>query len=313
MNDSATISAIIPCYNHAHFLRECLKSLCEQTFGDWEAIVVDDASPDSPEILRVVAERADPRIKVVHNAINRGIAASQNIGARASLGRYLVFVDADDFLRPTYFEKTVSVLEAHADIEVVFTAFERFGAESGIIFDKAYKSRFGEVFAALRYWIPGAGPVMRRHVWERIGGFCEDRRLHGPQDRVFWISSIGVVPDQNVMQLDEPLYCYRIHEASTSLNAQKKAHYQYQVIAEHCKTILDRLMLRKKFIAAGHLVSVSSSFYHSRPWQGLWLSLRGFMYDPSNLKLRKAVVYYLKELTPPSVRRVYRSLKRGVS
>ena len=96
---------IIPVYNVAPYLRECLDSVLAQTFGDWECLCVDDGSTDgSGEILDEYAKK-DARFRVVHQR-NRGLSAARNRGIDCALaraqGHYLTFIDADDWVAPNY-------------------------------------------------------------------------------------------------------------------------------------------------------------------------------------------------------------------
>ena len=94
------VSVIIPCHNAAPFLRECLQSVSAQTFPDWEIIAVDDCSTDgSPEILEEFAV-GEPRARLIRHAENRGVSASRNDGLDRAAGRFVMFLDADDFLPP---------------------------------------------------------------------------------------------------------------------------------------------------------------------------------------------------------------------
>ena len=88
-------SIIIPVYNVAPYLRECLDSVLAQTFTDWEAICVDDGSTDgSGAILDEYAEK-DRRFCLVRQE-NQGVGAARNVGLKQALGKYIVFLDADD-------------------------------------------------------------------------------------------------------------------------------------------------------------------------------------------------------------------------
>ena len=91
------VSVVIPVYNSAKYLRECLDSVIAQTFSDWEVVAIDDGSPDeSPAILDEYAAR-DARFKVVYKA-NGGVSAARNDGLDAATGEYVLFVDSDDYL-----------------------------------------------------------------------------------------------------------------------------------------------------------------------------------------------------------------------
>ena len=91
------VSVVIPVYNSAKYLRECLDSVVAQTFSDWEVVAVDDGSSDnSPAILDEYAAK-DSRIKVIHKA-NGGVSAARNDGLAAASGEYVLFADSDDLL-----------------------------------------------------------------------------------------------------------------------------------------------------------------------------------------------------------------------
>lgn len=95
------ISVVIPVYNCGPYLDDCLNSLVAQTWKNWEAILVDDGSTDdSPAKCDAWAER-DARVQVIHQQ-NQGVSAARNAGIDAAKGKYLAFVDADDWVEPEY-------------------------------------------------------------------------------------------------------------------------------------------------------------------------------------------------------------------
>ena len=115
------VSVIIPVYNAAKHLEECIRSVCEQTLKNIEIICVDDSSTDhSLEILRNLAKE-DSRIRVVMQG-NAGAGAARNHGLRLAQGRYLSFLDADDFFDPQMLEKAFQKAEDEQSDLVVFKA-----------------------------------------------------------------------------------------------------------------------------------------------------------------------------------------------
>lgn len=114
------ISVIIPAYNAAGYLERCLGSLRDQTFEDWEAVCVDDGSTDGTGALLDTFAAGDPRIRVIHKA-NEGVSVARNTGVSQAEGRYLLFVDSDDFLHPRTMEITFSLAERDGSDLVCFT------------------------------------------------------------------------------------------------------------------------------------------------------------------------------------------------
>lgn len=124
-----TVSVIVPVYNTSEFLERCCSSLKAQTFEDWEAIFVDDGSRDkSPAMVDDFAKR-DSRIKVVHQA-NGGLSAARNSGLECACGKYIAFLDSDDFLHPQTLDLSVAAAEKDGSDLVAFT------------YDRAYRTRY---------------------------------------------------------------------------------------------------------------------------------------------------------------------------
>ena len=122
------VSVLIPAYNAVRFLDRCLHSLQAQTFPDWEAVCVDDGSTDGTGALldRYVAE--DRRIRVLHKP-NAGVSAARNDALKQAEGRYILFVDSDDFLHPQTLEICLGLAERDGSDIVAFN------------YDHAYRNR----------------------------------------------------------------------------------------------------------------------------------------------------------------------------
>ena len=119
------ISVLIPVYNAAEYLARCLDSIIAQTYSDWEVIAVDDGSKDnSYQILQQYAEK-DNRIIAVTKE-NEGPGLTRNYALELAQGEYIVFVDADDYIEPVYFEELEKcVHENGADVVFIDVIQER--------------------------------------------------------------------------------------------------------------------------------------------------------------------------------------------
>ncbi|MBQ3765557.1 MAG: glycosyltransferase [Bacteroidales bacterium] len=114
------ISVIIPVFNAERFLDRCIGSVRDQTFGDWEAVCVDDGSTDRSGVMLDGYAELDPRIRVVHKA-NEGVSIARNVALEAAGGRFILFLDSDDFLHPQAMEITFSLAERDGSDVVAFT------------------------------------------------------------------------------------------------------------------------------------------------------------------------------------------------
>lgn len=125
MPDNPTISIIIPVYNVERFLHRCLDSVLNQTFQDWEAICVNDGSPDnSAAILNEYAAR-DARFKIITKE-NGGISDARNVGTAAARGKYILYLDSDDFIHLQLLEITHYLAEKNNADMVTFNYDTRF-------------------------------------------------------------------------------------------------------------------------------------------------------------------------------------------
>lgn len=119
-------SIIIPIYNVAPYLVECLNSVLMQTFGDWECICIDDGSTDgSGAILNEYAAR-DERFRVIYQQ-NGGVSSARNVGLATSIGDWVLFQDGDDVIHPSTLGKLVEIVRNHCDLDAVLFNLKRFG------------------------------------------------------------------------------------------------------------------------------------------------------------------------------------------
>ena len=110
------ISVIVPVYNVAAYLPQCMDSILSQSYEALEVILIDDGSTDGSGALCDAYEKKDPRVRVIHQK-NGGAASAKNAGLRIATGEYLTFVDSDDFLEPGAYLFMVSTLESYgADV-----------------------------------------------------------------------------------------------------------------------------------------------------------------------------------------------------
>ena len=111
-------SIIIPVYNVEEYLDRCLKSILNQTYSNYEVIIVNDGSPDNSDNIIKSYEKEDKRFKE-YKKVNGGLSDARNYGLKYATGDYLIFIDADDYIESNYLEKVNDVLERNKDIDVL--------------------------------------------------------------------------------------------------------------------------------------------------------------------------------------------------
>jgi glycosyltransferase involved in cell wall biosynthesis len=117
---SPKVSVIIPAYNNANFLGESIQSVLDQTYPNFEVIVVNDASPD--DTWAVVSQFPDPRVRYIVHEQNQGLSAARNTGIKASEGEVIALLDGDDLFHPEKFQAHVDFLEQHPEVGVTYNS-----------------------------------------------------------------------------------------------------------------------------------------------------------------------------------------------
>ena len=181
------VSIITPAYNAAGFIREALDSAFAQTFTDYEIIVVNDGSPDTEELERVL-EPDMHRIKYIKQE-NRGPSTARNTALRAASGIFIALLDSDDVWLPDYLQEQVRLMQADASVDVLYPDAEVFGdaPESGRRFMEICPSDGEVTFESLvrQQCTVMICAMARRETLLRLGGFDED--LRSSEDFDFWL------------------------------------------------------------------------------------------------------------------------------
>ena len=123
-----TVTVVIPCYNLGAYVNEAVQSVLDQTYRDFEILLIDDGSTD-PITRHLFASYRRPRTRILRTE-NQGLARTRNLGIREAAGRYVSFLDADDVLEPTFLERTVPVLEADPSLAFASCWLVGFGESS---------------------------------------------------------------------------------------------------------------------------------------------------------------------------------------
>jgi glycosyltransferase involved in cell wall biosynthesis len=207
------VSVIIPTYNSADYIEEALESVFEQTFQDFEIIVIDDGSTDGTgEILKKYGER----VKYLFQE-NGGPASARNRGIRIARGEYIAFLDADDLWVSTKLEKQVSLFHQRKHLGMVTTGACSFDEKGvfGYSTDKRKTLMVGDIARNifLRSNIGTPTVMVRKEVFDSIGFFEENIRQ--AEDDNMWIR---ITAHYDVELIDEALIKIRNHPGRMTLN-----------------------------------------------------------------------------------------------
>lgn len=230
------ISIIVPCYKQAQYLSECLQSVTDQTYQNWECIIVDDGSPDNTENIAKTWCLKDKRIKYLYKD-NGGLSAARNTGIAIAQGEWILPLDADDKIAAQYLELAVQVIENDDKVGIIYCEAEFFGDKSGKWELETYNFEKllikNQIFCSAFY---------KKEDWHRIGGYDENM-IYGYEDWEFWINLINITKPK-VKQISDIGFYYRIKSDSmnTNLNSflKKKFDMEMYVIQKHSDLYLKR-------------------------------------------------------------------------
>ncbi len=277
------VTIIIPCYNHGLYLAECLASLVAQTYPHWHAIVVDDASADIASIESVIQNATDPRIRLVRHTTNRGMSGARNTGFREAATELVLPVDADDRIEPDSLSALVACLQEDPSVDCAYGDVILFGRHAGLLQFSGPPA--GKKLTRIQDTIPGAGTLMRRQLWEKLGGYDEHETLrHGREDFEFWLRAFKT--GCKAMRVPQPLYHYR--QLHTSMETQARLHeheiveYIYHKHQDNFETAAES----RDFLARGYHHAALSWHLNGDQRQAFRLAFRAFRLWPSRVYLK---------------------------
>ena len=176
------VTIITPFYNTGPVFHETAQSVFQQSFQQWEWLIINDGSSDSESLSILNSYRdIDPRIMVIDHDTNKGLSAARNTGFRAAKSNYIVQLDSDDLLEPTAVEKWLWFLESNPEYSFCKGYSVGFGAKQ-YIWNKGFHG--GSEF--LKSNVVSPTVAIRKSIHEKVGGYDEDD-FSGLMDWDFWL------------------------------------------------------------------------------------------------------------------------------
>lgn len=224
------VSVVVPCFNQGPFLAEAIESVLAQTFPRLEIVVVEDHSTDGVT-RELVRHGVFPRTRIILNDTNRGVAATRNIGIRAARGPYILPLDADDTIAPTFVARALDEVQ-RGRADVCYAKVELFGTETG-----EFRLDPFSVPGMLRTNLVVNTALYRKAAWAAVGGYSEALTT-GLEDWDFWLSLLE--QGNRFRRLDAPLFFYRRHGPTRTDSARTTEPGLRALIYERHRGLFER-------------------------------------------------------------------------
>ena len=207
------ITVYITNYNYEKYIRASIESVLNQTLQDFELIIIDDGSTDDSKSI-IEGYRDHAHISIIYQQ-NKGLNITNNVAMRAAKGKYIMRLDADDFLKPNALEVMVNVLEEDHALGLVFPNYYYVDREGNITGEEK-RHNFEKEVSLYDQPAHGACTMIRLDFLKKLGGYNESFTCQDGYD--LWIKFIT---HHKVVNVDQPLFSYRRHGENLTTNEEK--------------------------------------------------------------------------------------------
>lgn len=230
---NSKVSVIVPCYNQAPYLSEALESVFNQTYSNWECLVIDDGSTDDSGRVAKEWTSKDSRFKYFPIA-NAGVSHARNFGIRQSGGEFILPLDGDDKISPNFLEEAVKAM-AGGEYILAYGTTKRFGAETG-----KWATRTYDYKRLLHENMFACTALYRRVDYDKTPGYSESMK-EGLEDWEFWLNLLN--EKSKVIKIKNIFLYYRRKPASRSMEISKAqdAKLKREIIKKH-QALYDRYL-----------------------------------------------------------------------
>ena len=231
------VSVITPVFNAEKYIAETIESVLQQTFADWEMLIIDDESKDQTvSIVERFVQQYPDKIRLLQQS-NQGPGAARNHGIREAQGEYIALLDADDLWLPHRLEEGVKVLDQNACIGLVHGKTRRLMEDGQIVDGPKRDPQYlnGWIFENLlkrKAHISCLTVLFRKECIDKVGGFDEARECIGVEDRDLWLR---IARAYQIAYIEREVGVYRVLSTGISRDNAKMLKGKTYVINKACE------------------------------------------------------------------------------
>ncbi len=305
----------MPAYNAGKYIGEAIASVLEQTFADFELLIIDDGSFD--DTLAIIRGFTDPRIRLITQE-NKGISDALNMGLQEARGCYIARFDADDVCFPDRLARQVVYLDGHPTYLVIGSDAEYIAANGEHLFDftcagHSHRELLDNLYKTCPFI--HSAVMYRKDAILRAGGYCKD--AHNFEDYLLWVK---LVRNGKCLNLSEPLIKVRINPDSVTIDEQWRGkrfrHLKQQIIRRGSitKEEGDELLA---IIKRQEIYKIKNGAYHAlcgkkfladnyRPAKARWHVTRAIHSNP--LRLDNYAMFAVSFLPPAWIKWLHKKI-----
>lgn len=248
-NKAVIVSVVMPLHNAAPYLEQAIQSVIDQSFEDWELLIVNDASTDDSMAIVEKMCSIDDRVKVFSNDISQGAAFSRNRAIDMAQGRYIAFLDADDFWRREKLETQINFMQLNNYV-FTYSAYDRVDANNHTLMTLSVPATINKKSLLTQKRIGCLTAVYDVNYFGKIKMPLIKKR----QDLGLWLKLLSMTPTAH--GIDNVLASYRIHDKSMSANKLSAAWYTWRLFRDFEKMSLVSSVYYFSWYATGRLLGI---------------------------------------------------------
>ncbi|MEA5466982.1 glycosyltransferase family 2 protein [Leptothoe sp. PORK10 BA2] len=220
MTSNLLVSIVIPAYNAAKFLSEVIQSVLNQSYQNWELLVIDDGSTDNTAELVSKYSKKDSRVRLISKE-NGGVSVARNLGAQLAEGELIAFLDSDDLWLPDKISAHVNYMSSHPQVGVSFARVELIetnGKTTNKLTDNITDTLQPQDLFYSNPTVTTSNLVIRKSVFQALNGFDESMQYNEDIDLLF---RLAIQDKWKIKGIDQVLVQYRLHSSGLSSTLMK--------------------------------------------------------------------------------------------
>lgn len=290
------LSVVIPYYNLGKTLPETIESIKATTYKNYEIIIVNDGSTDEESVKVLEQYKDDEKVRVV-NIENKGLANARNVGAKEAKGEFVAFLDADDKIDPTFYDKAIKILHQYSNVSYVYSWVQYFEGSTAVW--PTFNVHIPYLLCANML---AAFVVIRKNDFLNFGQ-NRIKMEYGMEDYDGWVS----LAEHGCLgaSIPEKLNLYRIRKDSMSRQFNKKMRvYLYQISREGHEKLFEKYSKDIYML----LLTNGQPYYWNNPTMPVYIPTTGEVQQPDERILK--IERMLNSLPGRAARKVYRGLRK---